>query len=106
MTPAWRFKVRKRDYENISGDIVWSGEEDIIKPDDGNHLKEDEDMIDRVVVSHNGLTQWYCQVVANGTDSDTDQSVVAPGPSLDRDNIMTRKEDPSQHELTRLMGPA
>ena len=39
------------DYENMSGDIVRAGERAFKEPEDGNHMKEDGDMIDRVVVS-------------------------------------------------------
>ena len=42
-----------RDYEKMSEDIVWSGVEDITEPADGDHMEE-EAMIDRVVVSHDG----------------------------------------------------
>ena len=28
----------------------------------------EEDMIYHMVVSHNGMIQWYCQVIATGPD--------------------------------------
>ena len=50
-----------RDYEKMSKDIVWSGEEEITEPADGDHMEEEDAMIDRVVVSHDGdIIQWYC----------------------------------------------
>ena len=86
-----------RDYEKMSEDIVWSGVEDITEPADGDHMEE-EAMIDRVVVSHNGnIILGYCQVVATG-----------PGSGLDQ--IIAKEEDPSQYEPlrqpTRSMRPA
>lgn len=69
----------------MSKDIVWSGEEEITEPADGDHMEEEDAMIDRVVVSHDGdIIQWYCQVVASGPGSDLDQ-------------LMAKEEDPSQH---------
>ena len=68
----------------MSEDTVWSG--DTTDPADGNHMEEEEDMIDHVVVSHEGdMIEWYCQVVATGPDSAIDQ-------------LMTKEEDPSQHD--------
>ena len=42
------------DDENMSGDIVRSGERAFKEPEDGNHLKEDGDMIDSQVVVATG----------------------------------------------------
>ena len=75
-----------RDYGKMSEDIVWCGEENFTELANGDHMEEEEAMIDRVVVSHNGdMIQWYYQVVATG-------------PGSDLDKIMARKENPSQHE--------
>ena len=74
-----------RDYEELSENIVWSGGQNIAEPADRGHMEEEEVMIDRVVIHHDGTIQWNCQVVATGTESD-------------QDNTMARKEELSQHE--------
>ena len=48
-------------------------------------------MSDREVVSHDGIIQWYCQVVATDPDS-------VIGPNSEPDNIMARHKDPYHHE--------
>ena len=53
-------------------------------------------MSDRVVIRHDGMTQWYCQMVGNVPDSNIDRRVISTGPSLDLASI--RKEDLSQRE--------
>ena len=52
-----------RDYERFSGDIVWNGE-------NGDNMKDG-----RAVVSQDGMTQWYCQVV---TDRDYYRPIFRP----------------------------
>ena len=54
------------------GDIVWSSEDVTMTPDGGDHMNEGEDMSDHVVIRHEGMTQWSCQMIANGPDSDID----------------------------------
>ena len=73
------------DYEKLSENIVWSGDQNITEPAKRDHMEEEEVTIDRVIINHDETIQWDCQVVATGTESDLD-------------NTIARKEDPSQHE--------
>ena len=47
-------------------------------------------------IRYNGMTQWDCQMVANGPDPDMDSKVFAMGPSLDLTS--TWNKDPIQRE--------
>ena len=50
----------------------------------------------RVVVSHDGLSQWHCQVIDDGPESDTNLIMVMTGPDLDPDNIIAWIVEPSE----------
>ena len=64
------------------GILHGTGEEDVIEPADGCLMEEDEAMIDRVVVAHDGdMIHWHCQVVVTEADL-----------------IMAKEEGPFQHE--------
>ena len=46
-------------------------------------MNEGVDLSDHVEIRYNGMTQWDCQMVANGPDSSIDSKVGAIDPSSD-----------------------
>ena len=72
-----------KEYERMSEDITWSGEEDIsiTEPSDGCPMEEKETTIDGVVIAHDGdMIHWPCQFVV-----------------AEADQIMAEKQKPDQH---------